>query len=240
MAKKTVFEGVINGVKFDNVQAYNDMLTRLLASGEEITASTSTRSEGIGCNCCENACCQCECNELETVMMLPGFDNGDNKEYVDGFISDNADEDVASLAVLKEKLANNLEGIIHRVHSMDEAALENYEADVEKVQDIITQDTQATEDVISKKEVELQKLKRCLAVLNVWKDSYASIKGCIEDAQTKYQSGSCEPTSTKDNIDEQVAKELENRLTGALTKLSKVLNRFGVDLKDLTNVKIGY
>ena len=36
MTQKTVFEGVINGVKFDDVHAYNDMLTRLLASGEEI------------------------------------------------------------------------------------------------------------------------------------------------------------------------------------------------------------
>lgn len=238
MAKKTIFEGVINGIKFDNVKDYNEYLTKLINAGESFNASTSTRAE---CETCCETCCEDECTcagkEAPVIYMFPGFDNGDNKEYVDGFISDNADEDVASLAVLKEKLAKNLEGIIHRVHSMDEAALENYEDDVEEVQDIIEQDTQATEDVISKKEAELQKLKRSLAVLNVWKDSYASIRGCIEDAQTKYQSGSCETTPTKDDIDEQVAKELEERLVGAMSKL---MDCFGIDLKDLKNLKIGY
>lgn len=234
MAKKTIFEGVINGRKFDNVKDYNEYLTKLINAGESFNASTSTKTE---CEC--ETCCEDECSDKKTpvILMLPGFHNGDNKEYVDGFISDNADEDVASLAVLKEKLADNLEGIIHRVHSMDEAALENYEDDVEEVQDIIEQDTQATEDVISKKEAELQKLKRSLAVLNAWKDNYASIKGCIEDAQTKYQSGSCEPTPTKDDIDDKAAKELEDRLVGAMSKL---MDCFGIDLKDIKNLKIGY
>lgn len=202
MAKKTVFKGVINGIEFNNVKEYNKYLMKLIDAGEPVCASTSTRSED---EC--SGCCECECNEPEEpVMMLPGFNNGDDKEYVNGFISDNADEDVASLAVLKEKLADNLEGIIHRVHSMDEAALDNYAADVEEIRDIITQDTQATETVIRKKEAELQKLKRSLAVLNVWKDSYASIKSCIADEQTKYQSGSCEPIPTKDDIDDKLQK----------------------------------
>ena len=234
MAKKTIFEGVINGIKFDNVKDYNEYLTKLINTGESFNASTSTKTE---CETCCDGECTCSDKETPVIHMFPGFDNGDNKEYVDGFISDNADEDVASLAVLREKLADNLEGIIHRVHSMDEAALENYENDEEVVQNIITRDTQNTEDVISKKEAELQKLKRSLAVLNVWKDNYASIKSCIEDAQTKYQSGSCEPTPTKDDIDEQVAKELEERLVGAMSKL---MDCFGINLKDIKNLKIGY
>lgn len=234
MAKKTIFEGVINGRKFDNVKDYNEYLTKLINAGESFNASTSTRAE---CEtCCEEEC-TCADKEAPVIYMLPGFVNGCNKEYVDGFISDNADEDVASLAVLKEKLAENLEGIIHRVHSMDEAALENYEDDVEEVQDIIAQDAQDTEDVISKKEAELQKLKRSLAVLNVWKDSYASIKSCIEDAQTKYQSGSCTSAPTKEDIDDKIAKELEDRLVGAMSKL---MDCFGVNLKDIKNLKIGY
>jgi hypothetical protein len=240
MAKKTIFEGVINDRKFDNVKDYNEYLTKLINAGESFNASTSTRAECETCceNCCET-CSEDECSDKKTpvILMLPGFDNGDNKEYIDGFISDNADEDVASLAVLKEKLADNLEGIIHRVHSMDEAALENYEDDVEEVQDIIVRDAQDTEYVIGKKEAELQKLKRSLAVLNVWKDSYASIKSCIEDAQTKYQSESCEPTPTKEDVDEQVAKELEERLVGAMSKL---MDCFGINLKDIKNLKIGY
>lgn len=238
MAKKTIFEGVINGIKFDNVKDYNEYLTKLINTGESFNASTSTKTECECETCCEGECtCSNEVRETPVICMLPGFNNGDNKEYVDGFVSDNADEDVANLAVLKEKLADNLEGIIHRVHSMDEAALESYEDDVEEVQDIIEQDTQATEDVISKKEAELQKLKRSLAVLNVWRDNYEAINNYIKDAKTKYQNGSCEPTPSKEDIDDQIAKELEDRLVGAMSKL---MGCFGIDIKDLKNLKIGY
>lgn len=234
MAKKTIFEGVINGRKFDNVKDYNEYLTKLINAGESFNASTSTRAE---CETCCEGECTCPDKEPPVAYMLPGFNNGDNKEYVDEFVSDNADEDVAKLAILKEELANNLEGIIHRVHSMDEAALENYEDDVEVIQNIITRDTQDTEAVINKKEAELQKLKRSLAVLNVWRDNYASINDCIEDAKTKYQCGSCTPTPSKNDIDDKVAKELEDRLVGALSKL---MDCFGIDLKDIKNLKIGY
>ena len=236
MAKKTIFEGVINGIKFDNVKDYNEYLTKLINAGESFNASTSTRAECECETCCEGEC-TCSNEETPVTYMLPGFHNGDNKEYVDGFISDNADEDVASLAVLKEKLADNLEGIIHRVHSMDEAALDQYMNDVTEVREIISEDLQDTEEIISKKEVELQKLKRSLAVLNVWRDNYTSINDYIEDARTKYQCGSCTPTPTKDDIDDKVVKELEDHLVGAMSKL---MDCFGIDLKDLKNLKIGY
>ena len=236
MTKKTIFEGVINGLKFDNVKAYNEYLTKLINAGESFSASTSTKSERE--TCCET-CCERECTypdkEAPIAYMLPGFSNGDNKEYVDGFISDNADEDVASLAVLKEKLADNLEGIIHSVHSMNEASLDQYMNEVTEIRGIISEDLQDTEAVINKKEAELQKLKRSLAVLNVWRDNYASINDCIEDAKTKYQCGSCAPT--KDDIDDKAAKELEDRLVGAMSKL---MDCFGIDLKDIKNLKIGY
>lgn len=236
MAKKTIFEGVINGVKFDNVKDYNEYLTKLINAGESFNASTSTRAERE--TCCED---ECTCSgKKPQIYMLPGFDramNAGNKVYVDEFISDNADEDVANLAVLKEELADNLEGIIHRVHSMDEAALDQYMNDVTEIREIISGDLQDTEEVISKKEAELQKLKRSLAVLNVWRDNYASINDYIEDAKTKYQCGSCAPTPTKNDIDDKVAKELEDRLVGAMSKL---MDCFGIDIKDLKNLKIGY
>lgn len=41
--RKTVFEGTVNGEKFDNVQAYNARLTELLNAGVVVEASSSTR-----------------------------------------------------------------------------------------------------------------------------------------------------------------------------------------------------
>lgn len=245
MAQKTVFEGVINGVKFDDVQAYNDMLTRLLASGEEITASTSTRSEGIGCNCCENGCCQCEveCNEPETVMMLPGCIIGrdNDKSYIDSYVSDNAIADRQSFEELEDELGNNMEGVIEKIHQMDKAALEGYLKDVNEALGVINTDYKNTKRCIAEREQEIerlhkesQKLGRATKVLELWHDNYLAIKATIEDAMT------VDNAKPSNDIDEKIAKELENRLAGALTKLSNVLSGYGINLKDLTNLKIGY
>ena len=40
--KKTIFEGTVNGTKFDNVQDYNNAITKALASGEPVNASSNT------------------------------------------------------------------------------------------------------------------------------------------------------------------------------------------------------
>ena len=48
MAKKTVFTGVINGEKFDNVAAYNARMNELLSQGvENISAASSTEIRNV-------------------------------------------------------------------------------------------------------------------------------------------------------------------------------------------------
>lgn len=42
--KKTIFEGVVNGAKFDNVQDYNNAIAQAIANGEPINASSNTRT----------------------------------------------------------------------------------------------------------------------------------------------------------------------------------------------------
>lgn len=41
--KKVIFEGVVNDVKFDNVEDYNMAITKAVARGEEVHASTQTK-----------------------------------------------------------------------------------------------------------------------------------------------------------------------------------------------------
>jgi hypothetical protein len=105
MAKKTVFEGVINGIEFDNVKEYNEYLMKLINAGEPVCASTSTHTED---ECCEPECECCECNEPETVMMLPGCIIGrdNDKSYVDSYVSDNAIADKQSFEELEDELAD--------------------------------------------------------------------------------------------------------------------------------------
>lgn len=41
--KKIVFEGIVNGNKYDTIEAYNAEVTRLLANGENVDASCRTK-----------------------------------------------------------------------------------------------------------------------------------------------------------------------------------------------------
>ena len=41
--KKVIFEGVVNDVKFDNVEDYNKAITKAVARGEEVHANTQTK-----------------------------------------------------------------------------------------------------------------------------------------------------------------------------------------------------
>lgn len=45
--KRTIFEGTVNGQKFDNVDAYNARLNELLAIGANIEASSNTKIEDV-------------------------------------------------------------------------------------------------------------------------------------------------------------------------------------------------
>ena len=47
MAKKTVFTGVINGEKFDNVADYNARINELISKGVEISAASSTEIRNV-------------------------------------------------------------------------------------------------------------------------------------------------------------------------------------------------
>lgn len=239
MAKKTVFEGVINGIQFDNVKEYNKYLMKLIEAGEPVCASTSTRTEDECCDCCE---CECECerNKPETVMMLPGCIIGrdNDKSYVDSYVSDNAIADKQSLEELEDELADNMEGVIEKIHKMDRAALEGYLKDVNEALGVINADYKSTKRCIAEREQEIerlhkesQKLGRATKVLELWHDNYLAIKATIEDAMT------VDNTKPSNDNDEQVARELEERLAGALTKLAEC---FGINPKDFKNIKIGY
>lgn len=241
MAQKTVFKGVINGIEFDNVKEYNEYLMKLINAGEPVCASTSTRSENECCEPdCDCECCNCECNEPENVMMLPGCIIGrdNDKSYVDSYVSDNAIADKQSFEELADELEDNMEGVIEKIHKMDRAALEGYLKDVNEALGVINADYKSTKRCIAEREQEIerlhkesQKLGRATKVLELWHDNYLAIKATIEDAMT------VDNAKPSNDIDEKIAKELEDRLVGALSKLANIL---GFDPKDFKNIKIGY
>ena len=238
MAKKTVFEGVVNGVKFDNVKEYNEYLMKIIETGEPVCASTSTHTEeGECCGCCDP---NCNYGEEDYTIMLPGCIVGrdNDKSYVDSYVSDNAIADKQALDELQDDLCDNLEGIITEVNKMDRAALEGYLKDVNEAMEVINADYKSTKRHIAEREQEIdrlqretEKLHRAAKVLELWKDNYVAIKDVVEDAMT------VDNIKPSNDNDEKIAKELEERLAGALTKLAEC---FGIDPKDFKNIKIGY
>ena len=67
---KTIFEGTINGEKFNSVQAYNARMIELMNAGKEVNASSHTKSvnESAGCDC------RCTCDKSEEVCDLPSLE----------------------------------------------------------------------------------------------------------------------------------------------------------------------
>lgn len=68
---KTIFEGTINGEKFNSVQAYNARMIELMNAGAEVNASSHTKSvnESAGCDC------RCTCDKSEETCAAPSLED---------------------------------------------------------------------------------------------------------------------------------------------------------------------
>lgn len=107
MAKKTVFTGVINGEKFDNVAAYNARMNELLSAGvENVSAASSTEIKtvedtpiehsGYVRSCTDEVCdTETSTNALydEDLSIYPYMED-DDPHYLDVLITDAHDVNV--------------------------------------------------------------------------------------------------------------------------------------------------
>lgn len=225
---KTIFKGVINGVEFDNVAAYNKRLTELLAAGENVNASTSTSTVDI-CDCCGKVASECTCEDAcdQKTNMLPGFENDEAVEnYVDQFVTGDDNLDRSNLESYKKYLSDNFEGVRFAVNGMNLVALKEYMNDLHEVLDIIDEDMQDTLETIHRREKELQTLRKAKEVLDVWNEYYMKnldlVKQEIQKYDEKCNEGhpwpSPEPENTN-NLQEVRAKALENGLLKAINSL---------------------
>jgi hypothetical protein len=112
--KRTIFEGTVNGEKFDNVQAYNARVNELIQSGELVSASTSTRVEEYEhsgyCRTCDDTPTSdnlpwergCDCTECgdpfedDELSFYPYLDQ-DDPFYLDLLVTEHHDTNVEAL-----------------------------------------------------------------------------------------------------------------------------------------------
>lgn len=115
--KKVIFEGVVNDVKFDNVEDYNMAITKAVARGEEVHASTQTKMVD-----------EPEKSEVDYTkranILFPGLGTSD---------------------VLTEQMFHDLDeydlnvgDVYEELNAMDEGELSMYEEDLGKVYKFIS------------------------------------------------------------------------------------------------------
>lgn len=235
--KETKFKGIVNGVEFDNVNDYNIAITKAIEDGTLKSASSNTEvveKRCENCNCGENEECNCACHQK--VNMLPGFDKaGDVNSYVDDY-ADNP----ASIELLKEYLADNLEKVAAKVSTMDDHSLEVYKGDLQDILfNIIAEDKKLTTNAMKEAKAEIKKFReqldladRALGVLNIWDDYYKAVLDVVNDHMScSPQEPTTEPVQDDDK--EALAKETQD-LQKAIEMLKKGLKDWcGIDVDNI-------
>lgn len=152
---KTIFEGTINGEKFNSVQAYNARMIELMNAGKEVNASSRTKTvdenagcERIVCDMSEEECSHKELKEavkelveaMEAedlpVSIYPCFEDED-VHYLDVLVDDNAENNVT----MREALHNDFDTAWRNITEFlycDETPIEAKKMYLNDVRDIIS------------------------------------------------------------------------------------------------------
>lgn len=155
---KTVFEGIVNGQKFDNVADYNAALVEALKHGN-VNASSQTKTvpdENID-DVITPTCCDETCHDYEEPDLFPGLD--ENEYYMDGMIGDDKEDEI-TYNNWKEYLENNYKQVVEWIGGFDVDDLETYLQDLkEAALDSIQEDKKTTEKALEQLVVEREDLK---------------------------------------------------------------------------------
>lgn len=173
MAKVTVFNGVINGEKFDNVAAYNARMNELLSAGvEDISAASSTEIKNVEDETADfTSTCTCDvCNtkpinnideafknlmtaieECDEELSLYPYMEEDEPFYLDIIVNDNMDIYEDTVKNAKRILDKCFGYIAEYLHDNDMCVCEkkDYLQDIKNIISDIKNDNQYNLDAIS-------------------------------------------------------------------------------------------
>jgi chromosome segregation ATPase len=121
---KTVFEGIVNGQKFDNVADYNAALTRAIQAGNVIQASSKTYTE-------EEPVTKVE---IKPKRELPNYYIGMNQDnYYMDMMTGNAETDEHSLDRCRETLQETYNEVVETLEEMTDDNLSTYSSNLNKI-----------------------------------------------------------------------------------------------------------
>lgn len=144
---KTIFEGKVNGVVYNNVNDYNVAIAAAMASGQRVIATTCTKTvdepinEAKSEHKCEHKCeCEQKCDKVTCKCNKPilfcGFDT--DQHYLDIFSGTPADR--ALLTEWESKLANNIDAVEDILDNFTESEIKKYGVKLEKIMEYLQQD----------------------------------------------------------------------------------------------------
>lgn len=230
MAKKKVFKGVINGQEFDNVQEYNTRMNELIASGEDIEATSQTSIQDVEDVCSgEPDCDKCVDTGEEFVNMLPGFNPRSTQgSFLNELVTDNPNLDEENFNKVYKYHNENYPKMINKINHMDYYAAKGYLNDINvvlaEITDVDSDVKKSDNDIrarIASLEEQLKDAERCYPVINEYRDLYQGLKSHVEKRISQFVTD--KPATKLSNPEEVITAENAEKLTNF------ILNVLGLD-----------
>ena len=188
MAKKKVFKGIINGQVFDSVQEYNTRMSELIASGEDIEASSQTSIQDVEETCdCKDECGKDIDISEGVVNMLPGFNPRSTQgSFLNELVTDNPNLDEENFAKVRKYHSENYSKMVDKINHMDYYEAKGYLNDINVVLTEITDvdsDVKKSDKDICRRIANLQKnlenIKRSYRVIEEYRNLYEELKSHV-------------------------------------------------------------
>lgn len=163
--KKTVFEGIINGQIYNDVQDYNNAMIELIKSGKAVNASTSTRTIDV-------------CDESDKVNLHFGFDF--DEPLADHYLSMDADNEEI-MENLDKEMDKQLDGISTAIKHMNISDLNKYMKDVNTILCELKNMETANDAAMEEIETKLCFLVDSSSLHQMFIDFYGKVNSMITD-----------------------------------------------------------
>lgn len=215
--KRTIFEGVVNGEKFDNINDYNTRVKELMDSGKFESASSSTRVEEYKTSGVSRAC---DDQSNTTCTEIPSFSNE---------VSTTAttyDEELSMYPFMDDDFGLNiLNNYITKNTEKNKEIFKNIDRVLSKCFPYIMENlAESTVDIVEKREY-LNDVKEIIDCLVKFKDCAHSAIAVITDKQDNLNKEYCAKLSEFDDEFNKKWGELDNKLT-VLKEGNNVFNKF--------------
>lgn len=191
---KTVFEGVINGEKFDTVEAYNAKMQELMADPRNtIEAHTSTRlvadPDDLDHRVQGDENRQAptakddpqpttkQTTKEDSILATPGF-NDDDEHYLDYLIQGD-EADSTRLADARRDCEKTLLALESAVQDADTSALTDLASEYEDILEELESDYQVTNTAIGKVTANLKLLKMAPAIIRMYQEFYRQYQAIV-------------------------------------------------------------